>query len=185
MNKRIKTITMLTLSNAIVLTSLITIKTNNEKVLTKANAIEYQLVINTHNAPKYGEGEFFVKTNDGNTIWFAYRNFGIDGSSIALKKNGYLKNLTPINGVKHFTYDQKGTWVQSYMDASFDTIGAWYDGCKAYNVNYQVKKSGIDGASRNWSADYEKEVTFISWKDPSTLGWPYVKCDNIKITYTC
>lgn len=185
MDNKIKLMSLISLTSAIALTSLVAIDSNQEKILTKANSLEYQLIINMSNAPRYGEGEFSVKTNDGNTIWFAYRNFGIDGSEIVLKKNGYLKNLTPINGIKHFTYDQKGTWVQSYMDASFDKIGAWYDGCKAYNINYQVQKSGIDGVSRSWSANYEKEVTFISWKDPSTLGWPYVKCDNIKITYTC
>lgn len=160
---------------------------NDNKIL-RANNINLTLKIDMNNAPQFGSGEFLVQTNYGNNIWFEYKNFGISDSTIQFKKGGYLKNLTPIHGIKKFEYDKNGVnSISSYMSSSTDDVGSWYDGCKTYSMQYQIENEHISGDiinGKKWESNSDKPINFILWSSGATSLF-FLKTTSISITYTC
>lgn len=183
---KFKTLSLIGMSGVSVLSSLIIVSNSQHTLFSRANNLEYTLTINKNNAPAFGEGQFSVKTANGNTIWFEYKNFGLLNGTIALKSHGYLKNLTPLSSINKFYYTQGGTALSSYIDGSADVIGVWEDGCKASNIEYQIQDDHIDGIACSWTPEYFKPINYFCWADPLwASGILWLKANEIVINYSC
>lgn len=79
------------------------------------------------------EGKFTIYTTSGNPVTFRYRGFGKKGDALALNNgNGYIYNVTPLNGIKKITHPEDVGLVK------FNVKYGYYETNIDYDKDYEI-----------------------------------------------